>query len=92
METFFAMFDRVADVRGWPDEERTLMLPCVFTGKAQEAYSSMSVVDCKVYAKVKTAVLKAYELVAEAYRQKFRGWRKTGKQTRGICKRFDSAL
>ncbi|KAK0144763.1 hypothetical protein N1851_016781 [Merluccius polli] len=81
VETFFAMFERVADVRGWPDEERTLMLQCVFTGKAQEVYSSMSVADCKVYKKVKLAVLKAYELVAEAYRQKFRGWRKTGKQT-----------
>ena len=81
VETFFAMFERVADVRGWPDEERTLMLQCVFTGKAQEVYSSMSVADCKVYKNVKAAVLKAYELVAEAYRQKFRGWRKTGKQT-----------
>lgn len=42
---------------------------------------TMSVVDCKVYTKVKAAVLKAYELMAEAYHQRFRGWRKTGKQT-----------
>lgn len=57
------------------------MLQCVFTGKAQEVYSSMSAEDCKSYEKVKTTVLKAYELVAEAYRQKFRGWRKTANQT-----------
>lgn len=81
VDTFFAMFERVADARGWPDEERTIMLQCVFTGKAQEVYSSMSVEDCKSYEKVKTTVLKAYELVAEAYRQKFRGWRKIGEQT-----------
>lgn len=42
LETFFILFERVADDRGWPDEERTLMLQCVFTGKAQEVYSSMS--------------------------------------------------
>lgn len=30
VETFFAMFEWVADVRGWPEEERTLMLWCVF--------------------------------------------------------------
>lgn len=73
VDTFFALFERVADFRGWPDEERTLMLHCVFTGKAQEVYSSMSAEDCMVYIKVKEAVLKAYELVAEAYCQKFRG-------------------
>lgn len=33
------------------------------------------------YAKVKSAVLKAYELVPEAYRQKFRTWVKGDKQT-----------
>uniref|UniRef100_A0A667WFT4 SCAN box domain-containing protein n=1 Tax=Myripristis murdjan TaxID=586833 RepID=A0A667WFT4_9TELE len=69
------------DSRDWPDADRTLLLQCVFTGKAQEAYSALSSEDCKVYEKVKSAVLKAYELVPEAYRQRFRSWRKTGKQT-----------
>lgn len=57
------------------------VLQCVFTGKAQEVYSSMSATECMVYTKVKDAVLKAYELVAEAYRQRFRSWKKMGKQT-----------
>lgn len=75
------MLEWVADARGWPDEERTRMLLFVFTGKAQEVYSSMSADDCKTNEKVKMTVLKAYELVAEAYRQTFRGWRKTANQT-----------
>lgn len=85
VETFFCMFERVADSRSWPDEERTLMLQCVFTGKAQEAYTALSSEDCKDYNVVKAAVLKAYKLVPEAYRQCFRGWRKTSKQTHVAC-------
>lgn len=81
VETFFCLFERVADSRGWPSEDRTLMLQCVLTGKAQEAYSALSSDDCKDYGTVKSTILKAYELVPEAYRQRFRGWRKTDKQT-----------
>uniref|UniRef100_A0A4W6FVS0 Gypsy retrotransposon integrase-like protein 1 n=1 Tax=Lates calcarifer TaxID=8187 RepID=A0A4W6FVS0_LATCA len=72
---------RVAESRDWSDAERTLLLQCVLTGKAQEAYSALSVAESKVYVSVKTAVLKAYELVPEAYRQKFRSWEKSGRQT-----------
>ena len=60
------------------------MLQCVFTGKAQEAYSALSSQDCKDYSVLKSSVLKPYELVPEAYCQRFRSWRKTGKQTRGV--------
>ena len=45
IDTFFCLFERVADSRGWPDEDRTLMLQCVFTGKAQEAYYSTANID-----------------------------------------------
>lgn len=66
VERFFLLFERVADARSWPGEERTLMLQSVFTGKAQEAYASLSVEDAKDYSTVKDAVLRAYELVPEA--------------------------
>ena len=48
----------------------------MFTGKAQDAFSALSRADSKVYVKVKAAVLKAYELVPEAYWQHFRSFRK----------------
>lgn len=69
---FFALFECVADVRGWPAGHKTLMLQCVFTGKAQRGCFALSSAECGDYAKVKGAVLKAYELVPEAYRQRFR--------------------
>uniref|UniRef100_A0A8C1I8K6 Gypsy retrotransposon integrase-like protein 1 n=1 Tax=Cyprinus carpio TaxID=7962 RepID=A0A8C1I8K6_CYPCA len=71
-DTFFTLFERIAEARGWPSKERTLLLQCVFTGRAQEVYSSLPVSDCNDYDIVKAAVLKSYELVPEAYRQKFR--------------------
>ena len=57
--------------------ERTLLLQCVLTGRAQLAYASLSVADSQVYNKVKTAVLKAYELVPEAYRANECGFRES---------------
>ena len=75
-ETFFSMFERVAEVRKWPESARTLMLQCVLTGRAQEAYSCLSAADSQNYDLVKSAVLKAFELVPEAYRKRFRTWRK----------------
>ena len=41
-------------------------------GKAREAYSSLSVEQSSDYEIVKREILKAYELVPEAYRLKFR--------------------
>ncbi len=52
----------------------------MLTGKAQEAYSALTVTKSKVYLTVKSDVLKAYELVPEAYRQKFRSWEKSSRQ------------
>ena len=50
---------------------RTLLV-----GKAQEIYGSLSVEQSSNYEHVKEAILKAYELVPEAYRQKFRNYLK----------------
>ena len=41
-------------------------------GKAQEIYTQLSLEQSSDYDKVKELILKAYELVPEAYRQKLR--------------------
>ena len=71
-DTFFTLFERVAEARRWPDVDRVLLLQCVLTGKAQEAYSAVCAQEGLTYDMVKSAVLKAYELIPEAYRQRFR--------------------
>ena len=80
-DIFFSLFERVAESRGWSDSDRTLLLQCVLTGKAQEAYSALTIVESREYATVKAAVLRSYELVPEAYRQRFRTWEKSSRQT-----------
>ena len=50
-------------------------------GKTLEAYTALQISECVEYNCVKNAILKAYELVPEAYHQKFRNYRKQESQT-----------
>ena len=50
-------------------------------GKARAVYSALSVEESGQYEVVKMSILKAYELVPEAYQQKFRSTKKSEKQT-----------
>lgn len=67
-ETFFVLFERLAETRGWSEETQLLMLQSVLTGNAQHVFSALSAAQVVRYLPVKSAVLKAYELVPEAYR------------------------
>jgi len=49
--------------------------------EARAVYSALSVEDSSQYDTVKMSILKAYELVPEAYWQRFRNTKKTEKQT-----------
>ena len=53
----------------------------VVIGKAQEIYTQLSLEQSSDNDKVKELILKAYELVPEAYRQKFIDCRKEPHQT-----------
>ncbi|KAL0153020.1 hypothetical protein M9458_051619 [Cirrhinus mrigala] len=81
VDSYFGAFERIAIALRWPKEVWSLLLQCRLIGKAQEVCSSFSVDDSLNYDKVKCAVLRAYELVPEAYRQKFRSHMKSANQT-----------
>ena len=72
IDKYFAHFEKVADSLNWPKDSWVLLLQSVLVGKAQEIYRSLSVEQSSNYEHVKEAILKAYERVPEAYRQKFR--------------------
>ncbi len=72
VEIYFSHFERVATTSKWPKNVCTLLLQSVLIGKAQEAYSALSLERSTDYDEVKAAILKAYELVPEAYHQRFR--------------------
>ena len=71
VDKYFLHFEKIATNLEWPRDVWTLLLQSVLVGKACEIYSSMSVEESSQYDHVKTTILKAYELVPEAYRQYF---------------------
>lgn len=71
VEKYFVLFTRAAKTRQWPMEIWPWLLQSVFTGKAQDAYASLTPERSVDYNHVKAAVLGAYELVLEAYRKTF---------------------
>lgn len=71
-DTFFEAFEHVAVERSWPRGEWVTLIHRELTGKAQEACISLGFADSSNYETVKKAVLRAYDLVPEAYRQQFR--------------------
>ena len=81
VDKYFLHFEKVAENLKWPKEHRTLLLQSVVIGKAREIYTQLSLKQSSDYDKVKELILKAYELVPEAYRQKFRNCRKENDQT-----------
>ena len=81
VDKYFAHFEQVADSLNWPKESWVLLLQSVLVGKAQEIYVSLSVEQSSNYEHVKEAILKACELVPEAYRQKFRNYLKYDSKT-----------
>ena len=81
VDKYFLHFEKVAENLKWPREHWTLLLQSVVIGKAREIYTQLSLKQSSDYDKVKELILKAYELVPEAYRQKFRDCRKEPNQT-----------
>ncbi|VDI74078.1 Hypothetical predicted protein [Mytilus galloprovincialis] len=81
VDKYFPQFEKIANNLKWPMPYWTTMLQSVFEGKAAEIYSALPSEKSSDYDTVKQEVLKAYELVPEAYRQKFRSYKKFDSQT-----------
>ena len=78
VEKNFPYFEKVALTLKWPRNVWLLFLQPVLTGHAQEVYAALSVVQSAYYNEVKASVLHCYELVPEAYQQRYK---KTEHQT-----------
>jgi len=76
VDKYFQHFEKVAMNMGWPEKDWAMLLQTVFLGKAREVYTAMPNGLSQNYNEVKKWVLRAYELVPEAYRQKFRQLKK----------------
>lgn len=83
VDKYFLHFEKVAGNLKWPKEYWVMLLQSVLVGKAREIYIQLSVEQATSYDTVKELILKGYELVPEAYRQKFRSCEKL----RRICQK-----
>ena len=72
VDKYFLHFEKVAQNLEWPKKHWLMLLQSVLVGKAREIYTQLSVEKALDYDSVKQLILKGYELVPEAYRQKFR--------------------
>lgn len=81
VDKYFDQFEKVATNLKWPQEVWTTLIQSVLVGKAAEVYSALSVEDSSDYQTLKSSILRAYELVPEAYRQRFRFLRKEEKDS-----------
>ena len=81
VDKYFLHFEKVAENLKWPKEHWTLLLQSVLIGRAREIYIQLGVEQSHHYETVKELILKGYELVPEAYRQKFRNCKKDSNQT-----------
>ena len=72
VEHFLITFERIAVACRWPKVDWVFRLLPLLTGKARGAYVHMDVDDAHEYDKVKTAILKKYDINPETYRQRFR--------------------
>ncbi len=81
VDSYFIAFERVATKLSWPKDMWALLLQCNLIGKAQEVCTALPIEASLDYETMKAAVLRAYELVPEAYQQKFRACSKQAKQT-----------
>lgn len=81
VDSYFVAFERIAATLRWPKELWSLLLQYKLVGKAQEVCTALPIEQSLDYDTVKAAVLRAYKLVPEAYRQKFRNHQKITSQT-----------
>uniref|UniRef100_A0A3B3BUU0 Gypsy retrotransposon integrase-like protein 1 n=1 Tax=Oryzias melastigma TaxID=30732 RepID=A0A3B3BUU0_ORYME len=81
VDSYFNAFERIASALDWPRDMWPILLHCKLVGKAQEVVSCLSLQESLDYSILKEAILRAYELVPEAYRQRFRTHKKSNEQT-----------
>ncbi|CAC5380409.1 unnamed protein product [Mytilus coruscus] len=70
LDVFLKSFEKLATLHKWAKSEWPVRIVPLLSGKALEAYSRLSDADGGNYDKIKDAILKRYELTAEAYWEK----------------------
>ena len=81
INNFIQRFERYARANLWLEENWTISLGALLTGKALEAYTRLSEEDAMNYQELKNVFLKRYNLTEEGYHEKFRKCRPEPEET-----------
>ena len=81
VDSYLRRFERYASLQGWPQAEWATYLSALLKGKALEVYSRMTEGESRSYDKLKTALLRKYQLTAEGFRKQFYSARKEKEET-----------
>lgn len=81
VDSYFDAFERIASTINWPRNMWSLLLQCKLVGKARDVCAALPIDQSLDYDVVKQTIQRAYALVPEAYRQRFRSSVKTADQT-----------
>ena len=72
IEAYLTTFERLMKAYDIKEERWSFKLAPQLIGKAQQAYAAMPPDEAKVYANLKDAILRRYDINEESYRQRFR--------------------
>ncbi len=81
IDDYLTQFEQIAEDQEWPRESWAKHLKPQLTGKARAAVNKLDPASSRIYEQVKKTILDAYQLTAEAYRQRFRNVRKKSDET-----------
>ena len=76
IETYLTTLERVMEAYEVDKARWAFKLAPYLSGRAQQAYASLTAEEAAEYKTLKDAILRRYDITEETYRQKFRGMKK----------------
>ncbi|KAK7089584.1 uncharacterized protein [Littorina saxatilis] len=86
VEVFLRQYERIAKLLEWEDKEKAIRLAGQLKGQARQVYTELSDEDAVKFDVVKSAILRRFQLTAEAYRKKFRDFKRKSHENVRECK------
>ena len=71
IDSYLRRFERYSEMQGWPKADWALYLSALLKGKSLECYSRLAEAEARDYNKLKSALLRSFDLTAEGFRRKF---------------------
>lgn len=90
VEAYLTTFERLMLAYEVKREKWAFKLAPQLVGKAQQAYAGLTVADAGDYEKLKSAILRRYDITEDSYRQRFRAMRlRPGESNRELVARLE---